>query len=78
MPGAVMARVRLRLRELAERKGLKLSHVQRQSGLDLGLVRRYWHNQTGRVSLNELGILAKLLKVKPGDLLTEVIEDEKG
>jgi transcriptional regulator with XRE-family HTH domain len=72
-----MASVKLRLRELAERQGMNLSQIQRRSGLEMGMVRRYWHNQTGRVSLNELGILAKLLKVKPGELLTEVLERKK-
>ena len=65
-----MSEVHLRLKELAESKGLNLSQVQRQSGLTMGMVRRYWYNKTGQVTLEALGILADLLKVKPGELLS--------
>jgi transcriptional regulator with XRE-family HTH domain len=72
----VMAR--LRLRELAEERGLNMNQVQRQSGLTMGAVRRYWYNtQDGRsdgsplalVSLDALERLAALLHVLPGDLI---------
>jgi transcriptional regulator with XRE-family HTH domain len=61
---------RLQLRELAESRGLNMSQVQRQTGLSMGQVRRYWYNDTTLVALDALSALAKLLNVTPGDLLT--------
>ncbi len=66
-----MIPVRLKLRELAERKGFNMSRLQRRSGLTMGMIRRYWLNETGEVKLDALGMLAQLLEVKPGDLLTD-------
>ena len=69
--------VRLRLKELAEARGLNISQLQRQSGLDMGMVRRYWYNQ-GRskeplteVNLVALAKLANVLGVRPHELLDE-------
>jgi DNA-binding Xre family transcriptional regulator len=77
MQGTGAMSVRLRLKELAEARDLNISQLQRQSGLDMGMVRRYWYNQ-GRngqplteVNLTALGILARVLDVQPGDLLEQ-------
>lgn len=67
--------VRLRLRELAEKKGLNMSQVQRDSGLTMGMVRRYWYNHTSEVRLTALSALAETLGVRPIELLTD--EPEK-
>ncbi len=69
---------RLQLKELAEARGLNISQVQRQSGLDLGMVRRYWYNEGTKGLLNEVNLealdkLARVLGVRPGDL---IISDE--
>lgn len=75
---SVMAR--LRVRELAERRGLKISDVARESKLNIALVRRYWYNTASgtpdgealnEVRLSALDKLAALLEVKPGDLIAE-------
>lgn len=60
---------RLRLRELAQARGLNISQVQRQTGLTMGQVQRYWYNDTTLVALDALGVLARLLNVTPGELL---------
>ncbi len=57
------------LKEIAETKGLNLSQVQRQSGLTMGLVRRYWYNETEEVKLSALSKLCALLDCTPGDLI---------
>jgi len=67
---------RLRLKELAEARGLTMSQVQRRTGLTMGMVRRYWYNQgrTGpllEVNLEALDRLAHLLQVRPGDLMDD-------
>lgn len=59
----------LRLKEIAESKDITMSQTQRSTGLTLGLVRRYWHNQTASVKLEALETLAKFLEVAPGELL---------
>ena len=69
-------KVKLRLREIAEEKGLTLSYVQRKSELTMGMVRRYWHNQTSSVKLDALGSLASLLDVNPKDLIGEDDSEE--
>ncbi len=65
---------RLKLREIAEGQGLNMSQLQRKSGLTMGMIRRYWRNETTEVSLEALDKLAELLGVGPGELLTD--EDE--
>ncbi len=65
---------RLRVRELAEERGLNISQLQRQTGLDMGMVRRYWYNEGTKGPLHEinliaLGKLAQVLGVHPGELI---------
>ncbi len=76
---------RLRLKEIAEVQGLNMSQLQRQSGLTMGVVRRYWYNSTDgkaegpsleMVSLTHINRLAEILRVKPGELLGE--EESEG
>ena len=68
----------LRVKELAEEKGLSLSRVQRETGMPLSTARRYWWNsrsglQRDAGTLNEVSLyyierLADLLGVEPGGL----------
>ena len=74
---------RLRLKELAEERGLNISQLQRQSGLDLGMVRRYWYNEGTKGPLHEvnliaLGKLAQVLGVDPGALIAPMQEEDSG
>ena len=69
-------KVRLRLREIAKEKGLTISDIQRRSGLTMGLVRRYWYNETTSVRLEAIGVLATLLNVKPSELISESDNEE--
>jgi hypothetical protein len=71
--------VRLRVKEEAERQGLHLAHIQREAKLAMTTARRYWYSSstglakdTGtltEVNLQILGLIAALLRVRPGDLL---------
>ncbi len=81
--GASVAR--LRLREVAEAQGFNMSLLQRQSGLTMGVVRRYWYNTANglaegepleMVSLQHINRLAEVLKVRPGELLEEEADEE--
>ncbi len=65
---------RLRVKELAEARGLNISQLQRQSGLTMGMVRRYWYNegkegQLDGVSLSALHKIASVLGVQVGELI---------
>jgi DNA-binding Xre family transcriptional regulator len=71
--------VSLRVREVAERQGLRLAQVQREARLSVTTARRYWYNSRSglardagtltEVNLETLGMIAALLKVQPGELL---------
>jgi hypothetical protein len=73
--------VRLRVKEEAEGQGLRLAQIQREAKLSVTTARRYWYNsRTGlakdagtltEINLATLGEIAALLKVAPGDLITE-------
>ncbi len=65
--------VRLRIKELAQERNLKQFQVAEQSGVTVQLLNRYWNNHTERVSLAHLGMIAKALGVKPGEL---IVDDE--
>ena len=67
--------VKLRLREIAESKNITISALQRNTGLTMGLIRRYWYNETSSIKLEALGVLATYLRVKPDDLITEIKND---
>ena len=65
---------RLRVKELAEARGLNMSQLQRRSGLTMGMIRRYWYNegkerQLDGVSLSALAKIAHVLGVQPGELI---------
>lgn len=61
----------LRLKELAEAKdkNLTISQVQRATGLTIGLVRRYWYNQTTSIKFEAVEKLAAFLGVAETDLI---------
>jgi len=73
----------LRVRQVAEAKGISLSQLQRQADLGMTTVRRMWHGtgdgrQDGEplqyVKLDVLDRIAKVLGVEPGELLVRVEE----
>lgn len=61
--------IEIRLKELAEAKGIRQSQIQRQTGLTMGVVRRYWFNETKEIQLASLDKLCALLDCEPGDLI---------
>jgi DNA-binding Xre family transcriptional regulator len=66
--------IRLKIKEIAEAKGLNRSQLQIKSGVTLPLLNRYWNNRTQSVTLDALERIARALDVEPGDLL--VVEKE--
>lgn len=68
--------VRLIIRELAEKQNLSQSRLQREAGVTMAQLRRYWYNKSESVTLDGLARIAKVLGVKPGDLIVEDEEEE--
>ena len=67
--------LKLRVKEVAEAQGINQSQLQIKAGVNMGLLRRYWHNETGEVRFVPLEKIAKALGVKPVELI--VWEEEK-
>lgn len=72
--------IRLRIREVAEEKGINLSQLARRADLGMTTARRIWFGTgDGRengpplqyVSLDTLERIARVLEVAPNDLLTQ-------
>ena len=68
---------RLRIKELAEKQGISQSLLQRKAGVTMPQLRRYWNNESESVVLDALSRIAKVLGVKPGDLIVEDDEIEE-
>jgi len=60
---------RLVIKEVAEKQHLNRSQLQLKSGVTLPLLNRYWSNKTESVTLDALERIAKVLGVRPGDLI---------
>ena len=65
---------KLRIKEVAEAKGVKQSHLQIAAAVTPPLLNRYWNNKTKAIDLAELEKIATALGVEPGDL---IISDAK-
>jgi DNA-binding Xre family transcriptional regulator len=65
-------KVRLRIKELAQKKNMKQYQLARESGVTEQLLNRYWNNNIQRVDLVQLGLIAAALGVSPGDLFESV------
>jgi DNA-binding Xre family transcriptional regulator len=63
--------LRLRVKEMAEERGMNRSQLQLKSGVTLPLLNRYWHNNTTEIKLDALEKIARALGVRAGDLLVE-------
>ncbi len=67
--------IRLRIQELAEARKLSQSRLQREAGVTMTLLRRYWSNQTESVTLDALERIARVLEVQPGELLVLEVKE---
>lgn len=69
---------RLRIKEIAQRAGLKQNALAIKSGVTDQLLNRYWNNNVLRVDLAELDKIAHALGVTPGDLIGPDEDDPHG
>jgi transcriptional regulator with XRE-family HTH domain len=61
--------IRLRVREIAEAKGLNMAQLARKADVDVRTVRRIYREPTSEISTVVLDKLATALDVKPSDLI---------
>jgi len=66
--------LKLRIKEVAEEKNIKQSRLQRESGVTMPTLRRYWTNDTESIHLVSIEKIAKALGVRVCDLLVESSE----
>lgn len=57
------------LKEIAESKGYTISRTQRETGITMGKVRRYWYSEVRGPDIDDFEILADLFGVEPGDFI---------
>lgn len=62
--------IQMKLQEMATKRGLNMSQVQRGTGLTTGMVRRYWNNETESYHMPSVEILAKYFDIPWCDLFT--------
>jgi DNA-binding Xre family transcriptional regulator len=75
--GSRMA-VRLRIRELAEKRGFNISSLSRKADVSQNTIRRLWHDPYRHVDISVLERIAKVLGVATGDLLEDEPDEEQG
>ena len=63
--------LRLRIKDLAEQKRMSQSRLQREAGVTMPMLRRYWNNDTESVHLASIEKIAKALDVQVRDLFDE-------
>jgi DNA-binding Xre family transcriptional regulator len=61
--------IRLRVKEIAESKGLNMAQLARKADVDVRTVRRIYREPTSEISTTVLDKLATALDVKPADLI---------
>jgi DNA-binding Xre family transcriptional regulator len=67
--------IHLRVRELAEKKGIGMNKLSRLADVNIKTIRRLYDDPHYSPTVNTLGKLAKVLGVPPGDLIEEVPDD---
>jgi DNA-binding Xre family transcriptional regulator len=61
--------IRLKVKEIAEARGLNMAQLARKADIDIRTVRRIYRDPTGEISTTVLDKLAIALNVKPSDLI---------
>ncbi|HEX6553302.1 MAG TPA: helix-turn-helix transcriptional regulator [Ktedonobacteraceae bacterium] len=63
--------IRLKVKEIAEAKGLNMAQLARKADVDVRTVRRIYRQPTSEISTGVLDKLATALDVKPSDLIDQ-------
>ena len=67
--------VKIYLQQVAESKDVNKSQLSLRSQVGIGVVRRYWDNETTSVDLRVIDKFCKALGCEPGDLIKRVATD---
>ena len=68
--------VRLRVKEVAEEKGIGMGRLQRKADVAYNTIKRMYRNPYYITTTETLGKVARALGVAPGELLEEVPDNE--
>ncbi|GCE48315.1 DNA-binding Xre family transcriptional regulator [Thermosporothrix hazakensis] len=68
---------RLKVKEIAQQKGLSQRQLFLQSGVDITIIRRIFHNPHTNITLETLARIAKVLETDISELVESVSGDEK-
>jgi len=68
--------IRLRIKEVARKKGVSMGKLQRDADVAYNTVKRMYKNPYHVITTETLGKLARALRVPPGDLIEEVPDEE--
>jgi DNA-binding Xre family transcriptional regulator len=68
--------VRLRVKEIAEEKGIGMGKLQRKADVAYNTIKRMYRDPYYITTTETLGKIAKALGVAPGELLEEVPDHE--
>lgn len=68
--------VRLQIKEIAQKQGLKQIELIEKSGVTPQLMNRYWNNHTDGVKFEPLEKIARALGVSPGSLLVSDSDED--
>ena len=67
--------IRLKVKEIAEAKGLNMAQLARKADVDVRTVRRIYREPTSEISTVVLDKLATALDVKPADLIDQTLNE---
>ena len=67
--------VRLRVKEIARKKGFSMGKLQREANVAYNTVKRMYKDPYYITTTETLGKLAKALGVPPGELIEEIPDD---
>ena len=68
--------IRLRVKEVARKRGFSMGKLQRDADVAYNTVKRMYKNPYHVITTETLGKLARALGVPPGELIEEVSDDE--
>ncbi len=68
--------IRLRVKEVARKRGFSMGKLQRDADVAYNTVKRMYKDPYHVITTETLGKLAKALGVPPGELIEEVSDDE--
>jgi transcriptional regulator with XRE-family HTH domain len=69
--------VRLLIKELAQQRNISQSRLQREAGITMPQLRRYWSNSSESVVLDALERIARVLGVKVADLFSDDLSSQE-